>query len=80
MNGGGLLELEGPRFHPGDLLFTPLPDRAVPCYPDHSIIWNILSFVCYYNFCMYTFLHNVIVVYVTDYKTCQVVESSTMDA
>ena len=29
---------------------------------------------------MYTFIHNMIVAYVTDYKTGQVAGSSTMDA
>jgi hypothetical protein len=29
---------------------------------------------------MYTFIHNMNFVYVADYKTCQVTESSSMDA
>jgi hypothetical protein len=35
MNGGGLLQPHEPGFHP----------RAIPHYPDPSIVWNILSFV-----------------------------------
>ena len=46
MNDGGLPSPQEPGFHPGDLSFTPSPDRAVPRYPDPSIIWNILSFTC----------------------------------
>jgi hypothetical protein len=38
MNGGGLLQPQEPGFHPSDLSFAPSLDRAVPCYPDPSIV------------------------------------------
>ena len=46
MNGGRLPQPQEPGFHHGDLPFTPSPDRAVPRYPNPSIVWNILSFAC----------------------------------
>jgi hypothetical protein len=36
--------------------------------------------MCYYNICMYTFIHNMIVTYIADYKTYQLFEISTINA
>jgi hypothetical protein len=46
MNGGGLPLPREPGFHPGALPFAPPPNRAVPHFPNPSIVWNILSFAC----------------------------------
>jgi hypothetical protein len=44
MNGGGLPQPQELGFYHGNLSFAPSSDRAVPRYPDPSIVWNILSF------------------------------------
>jgi hypothetical protein len=46
MNGGGVLAPQALGFYPGDLPFAPSSDRAVPRFPDPSIVWNILIFTC----------------------------------
>ena len=38
MNGGGLPPPQEPGFHHGDLPFAPSSDRAVPRYPNSSIV------------------------------------------
>jgi len=69
MNDGGLLLPREPGFHPSALPFAPPPDRAVPCFPDPSIVWNSFTIlVLHANMILaYTFIHNIIVAYITDY-------------
>jgi len=65
-------------FHPGAVPFAPTPDRAVPRFPDPSIVWNIFTtLVLYANMILaYTFIHNIIVAYVTDYMPDKVARIS----